>query len=148
MSTYITPTLTIASNASSASNNPGPLSVALSLSATDLLTIDNVSSGIYTLAGTASEATLFDGSTFGQGLGGTVGGFIYLKNTHATALIYVGVIADDASAADLDGSAEATRLLTLKTGEFAWFPFDYNMDITIDTDTAGATLEWWRFDRG
>ena len=42
----IKPTLTLVSNASTATTDPGPLSVALTLSATDSLTVDEVASGI------------------------------------------------------------------------------------------------------
>tara|TARA_R110002096_G_scaffold248617_1_gene441026 strand:- start:75 stop:518 length:444 start_codon:yes stop_codon:yes gene_type:complete len=144
----IKPTLTLTSNASTAGTDPGPLSVALSLSATDSLTVDSVKAA--TLAVSATEATLFDGSAEGTaGTGGTVGGFVYLKNTSTTAarLVHIGIVADDGSAADLVQSGDVARLFTLKVGEFAFFPFDYTMDITVDADGAG-TLEYWLFDRG
>ena len=144
----IKPTFTLTSNANSASTDPGPLSVALSLSATDSLTVDSVKAATLTVS--ATEATLFDGSAEGTaGTGGTVGGFIYLRNNSTTAarLINIGIVADDGSAADLQGSGDVARLFTLKVGEFAFFPFDYTMDITVDADGAG-TLEYWLFNRG
>ena len=145
----IPPTLTLVSNAagSTPSNLAGPLSVALSLSATSTLTVDDVSSGIANL--TASEATLFDGSSFSaDGVGGTVGGYLYLKNTSTTTIIYIGIVADDGSPSNLAASGNGNRLFTLKPGEFAWMPYDYTMDIITDIDSTTATLEWWRFDRG
>ena len=56
----IKPTLTLTSNSSSATTDAGPLSVALSLSATDSLTVDTVKSSIITPSTTHS--ILFDGS--------------------------------------------------------------------------------------
>jgi len=144
----IKPTLTLTSNASTATTDPGPLSVALSLSATDSLTVDSVKAATLTVSTT--EETLFDGSAEGTaGTGGTVGGFIYLKNssTTTTRLVHIGIVADEGSAADLVQSGDVARLFTLKVGEFAFFPFDYTMDITVDADGAG-TLEYWLFDRG
>jgi len=144
----IKPTLTLVSNASAATTDPGPLSVALTLSATDSLTVDEVASGIYTFDDATSHTTIFDGSSFGaDGLGGTVGGYIYLKNTSTSATVYIGIVADGGSASDIDASGDAARLFTLKAQEFAWLPYDYTMDVTADSDGA-ATLEWWRFDRG
>ena len=77
----ITPTLTLTSNASTASTNPGPLSVALSLSATDVLTVDTIEAATITVGTTVQ--TLFDGSTkdVGSEVAGTNGGFLYFKNT-------------------------------------------------------------------
>ena len=144
----ITPTLTLTSNASTASSSPGPLSVALSLSATDSLTVDKVQSELVTVS--ATEATLLDGDAIsgGDGVGGTVGCYLYLKNaTGSTRSIYVGIVADGGSAADLKASGDVARIMTLKDQEFAWLPWDYTMDLTVDADGAG-TLEYWLFDRG
>jgi|21_taG_2_1085346.scaffolds.fasta_scaffold07660_5 hypothetical protein len=145
----IKPTLTLTSNASTATTDPGPLSIALSLSATDSLTVDKVEAN--TLVVSTTEATIFDGDAVsgGDGAGGTVGSFVYMKNTSSTAsrLIYIGIVADGGSAADLTASGDAARLFTLKVGEFAFFPYDYTMDLTVDADGAG-TLEYWLFDRG
>ena len=49
--------------------------------------------------------------------------------------------------AALEGAGAATRLGTLKQGEFCFFPYDYSMDITIDAENAAATLEYWLFSR-
>ena len=155
----ITPTLTLTSNASTATTSAGPLSIALSLSATAGPTIDNVQSKIVTFADAASHVVLWDGST----LSGTdtvtetlaMGGFMYFKNTHASADVYIGLDHDSGAAADLgaadqaeDGTATAAiRLFTLKPGEFAWMHFDGTTDVIGDS-SAAATLECWYFDRG
>ena len=153
----ITPTLTLTTNSASATTLPGPLSVALSLSATDALTVGTVQSKIITFADAASQVVLWDGDVIAgaDGAGGTVGGFCYFKNTHATAMVYIGIDHDGGAATDLgaanqadDGAATAAfRLFTLKAGEFAWLPFDGTCDIIGDS-SAAATLECWYFDRG
>jgi hypothetical protein len=145
----ITPTLTLTSNASTASSSPGPLSIALSLSATDSLTVDTVEAATITPSTTVS--TLFDGSTkdIGSEVAGTNGGFIYFKNTSPSDYdVYIGIEAHSATATELEGNADAQRLFTLKQGEFAFFPYDYNMDITVDAEHATATLEYFLFNRG
>ena len=153
----ITPTLTLTSSASTAGTLPGPLSIALSLSATTPLTVDTVQSKIITFANATSHVVLWDGDVVAgaDGAGGTVGGFCYFKNTHASAIVYIGVEHDGGAAADIgadnqadDGTASgAIRLFSLKAGEFAWMPFDGTMDIIGDS-SAAATLECWYFDRG
>ena len=154
MANYITPTLSIKANTNAVTTgNKGPLSVALSLSASKLLSVDKVKSEILTVGTT--EAILIDGSATngGPGVGGTAGGFIFLSNITATGsnLIYIGTNTSAADAAvDLIGSpgAQVNRLFTLKPGEFAFLPFDYNMDIIVDANAASQTLEYWIFDRG
>ena len=145
----IKPTLTLTSNSSSATTDAGPLSVALSLSATDSLTVDTVEAATITPSTTVS--TLFDGSAkdIGSEVAGTNGGFLYFKNTSAADYdVYIGIEADGASATELQGNADAQRLFTLKQGEFAFFPYDYTMDITVDAENAAATLEYFLFNRG
>jgi len=145
----ITPTLTLTSNASTAGTDPGPLSVALSLSATDELTVDTVEASTITVG--TSHVTLFDGSAkdIGSEVAGTNGGFIYFKNTSAADHdVYIGIEADGASATALEGNADAQRLFTLKQNEFAFLPYDYTMDITVDGENAASTLEYWLFNRG
>ena len=144
----IKPTFSLTSNASTATTDAGPLSIALSLSATDSLTVDKVQAETVTVS--TSEATLLDGDAIsgGDGAGGTVGCFVYMKNTTgSTRNIHIGIAADGVSAADLTASGDTARLFTLKDGEFAFFPFDYTMDLTVDADGAG-TLEYFLFDRG
>ena len=143
----IKPTLSLTSNASPAST-PGPLSVALNLSATDSLTVDTVKSQI--INPTTTAAILFDGSA--QDDGGTAGlhgGFIYLKNTSTSDYdVYIGVGAETMTATELQDASDGDRFMTLKQGEFAWFPYDYEMDISVDAEHNDATLEYWLFNRG
>ena len=145
----ITPTLTLTSNASTATSSPGPLSVALSLSATDSLTVDTVESRVY--SPTTTVSLLFDGSAKDAGaeVAGTNGGFLYLKNASTSDYdIYIGIEADGATPTELEGNADAQRLFTLKQSEFAFLPFDYTMDITVDAEHNDASLEYWLFNRG
>tara|TARA_R110000803_G_scaffold47592_4_gene99227 strand:+ start:7236 stop:7664 length:429 start_codon:yes stop_codon:yes gene_type:complete len=139
----ITPTLTLTSNAASATTLPGPLSVALSLSATDALSVDTVQSKIVTVS--ATHAVLWDASAISDGTqtAGTDGGFVYVKNLTGTSNIYIGY----GTAANMAADDTAIRLMTLLPGEFAWFPWDLNADIAVDAAGAG-TLETWYFDRG
>ena len=144
----ITPTLTIAANASSATT-PGPISTSLSISATTNLTVDAVEAKTLVFTGAGNEQTIFDGSAQDASqVAGTNGGFIYFKNATASDLdIYIGIVADDGSATDLAASGDAARLFTLKQNEFALLPFDYTMDIIADAEGA-ATLEYFLFNRG
>ena len=103
---------------------------------------------------------LFDGATATYGnnteTAGTVGAYLYFRNTGATGDVYIGVGADDDVAQDIDGTndgasyddntANATRLFTLRPGEFAWMPYDYALRIFGDA-SAAATLEYWLFDK-
>jgi len=145
----IKPTLSLTSNAATATTDAGPLSIALSLSATDTLTVDTVEAA--TITPTTTVSTLFDGSAkdAGSEVAGTNGGFLYFKNTSAADHdVYIGIEADGASATELQGNADAQRLFTLKQGEFAFFPYDYTMDITVDAEDNAATLEYFLFNRG
>ena len=169
MPNYIKTTLTVSSNKASAASLPGPLSVALSLSGSDSLTVDNVESKI--VSATLTPAQVFDGSGLSGGTWtpATIGGYIYLKNTGTAKNALIGlvsnVIENDGStvlgndapeaphasnAGHLADTADTTlRTLTLKPGEFAWFPWDYTGDIYVEADHSdGTTLEVWRFDRG
>ena len=147
----ITPKLTLTSNASTASTDAGPMSVALSLSATDSLTVDKVLTKILDVKGdhTASDGAgvLFDASDYtASGDAGTDGGFVYIKNLSTTAghHIYIG----HGSAAAMQGGANTTRTMTLQGGEFAWIPWDMTQDIVYDAngDYTGV-LEAWLFVR-
>tara|TARA_Y100001963_G_C6740234_1_gene428558 strand:- start:922 stop:1419 length:498 start_codon:yes stop_codon:yes gene_type:complete len=162
----IKPTFTLTANKSSSSTNPGPLSVALSLSASDLLTVDNVRSEIITPAtgGGTAPTLIIDGSTLdGTETGGTDGGYIWMKNTTSSGanLIYVGITparhassdptapGNGGAATGLDGTtAESYRTFTLARGEFAYFPFDYLGDVYCFANAASQQLEYWIFDRG
>ena len=158
----ITPTITLRSNASTATTNAGPLTVALSLAGSDILTVDNVNSSIVTPANSGAPTLLLAGDTYGGDSGdtpGTHGGFLYLKNITSTGsdLIYIGTVFQGATdPADmgagttaLDNADDATtRLMTLKPGEFAFFPWDYMQDIYCGASAASQKLEYWLFDRG
>ena len=63
----ITPKLTLTSNASTASTDAGPLSIALSLSASDSLDVTKVESKIIDVDGT--HGILFDASSYAASLG-------------------------------------------------------------------------------
>jgi len=159
----IKPNLTITANSSSATT-PGPLSVALSLSATAAdaanggnLLVDNVTSAIFPIP-TASGASvrLLDGSSYiGTGTAGTHGSFLYLRNTgtaEASNDIYVAFLdeqsPDNGAGPDLDGAGTGSaRTFTLKAGEFAFMPWDYTGDIFVQAEAASQTIEYWLFDR-
>ena len=139
----ITPTLTLTSNASTASSTPGPLSIALSVSATDALDVTEVQSKIVDVSGT--HANLWDASDFtSSGTAGTDGAFLYFKNIHATVNIMIGA----ATLENLSNDGEADRLFTLKPSEFAWMPWDCTTDICVDANGTGTSgLEAWCFVR-
>jgi len=155
----IKPTLTLTSNASTATTDPGPLSIALSLSAKPLLNVlnvDTVEAEIFTI-GTGANTEIVDGSALSAAFTpGTNGCFIYMKNTmtSGTETICIGIGDDGLSPAVDDGTTDLTRAHTgsartfsLKAGEFAFFPFDYCGDIVAQATAAAQTLEVFRFDR-
>ena len=146
MSKYITPTLTLVSNASTATTVPGPLSVALSLAATQALHVKAVQSKITTITA-ADDQVLWDDAAFidaDNETAGTDGGFVYVKNIHASAKIFIG----HGSAAALEGVGAAARIMTLLPGEFAFFPWDFTADIIVDASaTATDGVETWVFTR-
>ena len=141
----IKPTLTLKANSSSATTDAGPLSIALSLSATDSLTVTEVQSKIVDVSGT--HANLWDASDFtASGEAGTDGAFVYIKNTSTTAghHIYIG----HGSAAAMQGGANTTRTMTLQGGEFCWLPWDCTQDIVYDANGDHSNiLETWIFVR-
>jgi len=150
----IKPTFTLTANTTSATTNPGPLSVALSLSATDLLTVGSVESQIVTVAYSANSdnaTLLIDGSAQAAAfVSGTNGSFIFMKNTSAastTNFIQIGMHPVGIALDDLNVAGEDQRFFTLKVGEFAFFPYDYTQDIVIDANAASQTLEYWMFHR-
>ena len=94
---------------------------------------------------------------------GTDGGIVYIKNTDTTTgnNIHVGIVAPahasndpatpatDGATSSLDGTTQETlRTMTLKPGEFAFFPWDYTGDIWVESAQNSPILEWWVFDRG
>ena len=157
MSKYIDVAVSLTSNANTATTNPGPLSVALSLSATDNLSVDTVEAEIFTI-GTGANTTIIDGSALESSFtAGTNGCYVYLKNTMTSGseVICIGIGDDGLDPAVDDGTTDLTRANTasartfsLKAGEFAFFPFDYCGDIVAQATAAGQTLEFFRFDRG
>ena len=62
MARYITPTLTITSNAYSATTNPGPVTSPLAITTTDLLDVTEVVSKI--VDASTTHGILFDASEF------------------------------------------------------------------------------------
>ena len=146
----ITPTLTLTSNASSATT-PGPLSVALSLSATKALDVTKVETKILDVKGdhTASidAGILWDASDYtASGAAGTDGAFVYIKNTSSDASHHITI--GNGTAANLSTDANTTRTMTLKGGEFAFFPWDCTTDIVYDANgDYSAILETWVFVR-
>tara|TARA_R100000458_G_C8268157_1_gene243009 strand:- start:1542 stop:2036 length:495 start_codon:yes stop_codon:yes gene_type:complete len=161
----ITPTITLRSNASTATTNAGPLTVALSLAGSDILTVDNVKSEIVTPANSGAPTLLIDAPSSLGATPGTHGGFLYLKNITSTGdhKIYIGGVqagqTDPADMGDtgstvgthtaLDNPDDASvRWMTLLPGEFAFFPIDYMQDIYCGASAASQTLEYWLFDRG
>ena len=150
MANYIKPTFTLTANKNTVtSGNKGPLSIALALNASDLLSVYNVRSEIVkvpdTSGGGVVATMLVDGSAYmgATGAAGTDGGFIYLKNIHATVNIMIGVANENLSSDD-----EADRLMTLQPGEFAWMPWDCSQDIYVDANGTGTSgLETWVFIR-
>tara|TARA_R100001015_G_C4502263_1_gene76442 strand:+ start:115 stop:636 length:522 start_codon:yes stop_codon:yes gene_type:complete len=167
----IKPTLSLTANASSATSDAGPLSVALSLSASDSLTVDTVNSKIVTCS--TAHALLYDGSTMGptgaelatevarSSSNAGTGGFLYFSNispASTTNFIYIGLGSDaavtaidlaagDAADAGAAGDNGIIRLMTLAPGEFAWLPFDYTYNVFVDANAADQKLECWHFNR-
>ena len=139
----IKPTFSLISNSSAATKDAGPMSISLSLSATDSLSVEAVQSKIIDVDGT--NAILWDASTIASSLAaGTDGAFVYVKNLDAAGHIYIG----HGSATALEGGTEATRLMTLLPGEFAWFPWDLTADLIEDANgTYTNALETWIFIR-
>ena len=146
----ITPTLSLTANASSATT-PGPLSIALSLSATDALDVTKVESKILDVkidhTASTDAGILWDASDYtASGAAGTDGAFVYIKNTSTTATHEISI--GHGSAAHILGAANTTRLMTLKGGEFAWFPWDCTADIVYDANgDYSSILETWIFVR-
>ena len=145
----ISPTLSITANASSAST-PGPLSFALSLSATKALTVDRVVSETKVIG--TGTVLILDGSALldvdsDSGAPGSHGGFLYLRNITSSDLdIYVALGADGATPV-LGSNDDADRSFTLKQNEFAFLPWDCTGDL-IASGEGTCTLEYFFFNRG
>ena len=147
----IKPSLTLTANSSSATTDAGPLSIALSLSATDSLDVTKVESKILDVkidhTASTDAGILWDASDYtASGAAGTDGAFVYIKNTSTTATHEISI--GHGSAAHILGAANTTRLMTLKGGEFAWFPWDCTADIVYDANgDYSSILETWIFVR-
>jgi len=138
MAKYITPTLTITSNKFDATTNPGPTSSPLAISVTDTLDVTQVDSNIVTVATTG--ATLLTATNYTSGTTeGTDGAFVFLKNLTEGLTVAPNIfIGHNVVNAELD-SAEAgdeDRLMTLKPGEFAFFPWDMEANLNVDASAA------------
>ena len=141
MAKYITPTLTITSNSYTATTNPGPTSSPLAISVTDLLDVSQVDSNIVTVGTT--DAVLFTATDYTAGTdAGTDGGFVFLRNlTDQTSFttssdIYIGHNPAGDGEMEDSGAADEDRLMTLKPGEFAFFPWDMEANIHVDASVA------------
>ena len=141
----IKPSFTLTSNSSKATTDAGPLSIALSLSATDSLSVDVVKSEIVDVDESHTKLLSYDDYT-ASGSAGTDGAWIYIKNITAEGSgreIYIGV-ADE----HLGTAGEADRLFTLQPQEWAWFPWDCTQHIYEDANgTSTRALEYWVFVR-
>lgn len=167
----IKPTLSLTANSITATTDAGPMSPSLALSIADSLSVDLVEQRLITTSTTLNEDTTgengpIDGSAIHGATtsmdAGTDGSFMYLKN-HSTTTgdnIFIAIVApvhasnDPATPAtgggttSLNGTTQETlRTMTLKPGEFAWFPWDYTGDINWLAAQNNPQLEMWRFDR-
>tara|TARA_R100000152_G_C6668291_1_gene105320 strand:- start:210 stop:680 length:471 start_codon:yes stop_codon:yes gene_type:complete len=149
----IKPTFSLTANDSSATTDPGPLSIALSLSATDSLDVTKVETKILDVkidhSASVDAGILWDASDYltpGDASSGTDGGFVYIKNTSSNAAheIMIGT----GAAKTLNAAGETQRLMTLKGGEFTFFPWDMVSDVIYDANVdQSAILESWLFVR-
>jgi len=147
----VTGTFSLTANSSGASSLPGPLSVALSLVATQAIDVTKTRTKILDAKGDHTASTdagvLWDASDFtASGDAGTDGAFVYIRNTSSTAghHLYIG----HGSATAMQGGANTTRTMTLKGGEFAFFPWDCTQDIVYDANgDYSDIIETWIFVR-
>jgi len=138
MAKYITPTLTITSNKFNATSNPGPTSSPINISVSDLLDVTQVDSNIVTVSTTG--ATLLTSTNYtADHTEGTDGAFVFLRNLTEGLTVAPNIfIGHNVTNAELD-SAEAgdeDRLMTLKPGEFAFFPWDMEANLNVDASAA------------
>ena len=141
MAKYITTTLSITSNAYSATNNPGPVSSPLAISVSDLLDVTAVESKVVDMLTTTHEL-IWDASEYFTTNAdfGVDGGFLYFRNLlseNSTPDTLHDIIIGNADE-DLDAVDEANRIFTLQPGEFAWMPWDMTMDIYCDPQETNA----------
>ena len=131
----IKPTLSLTANARTATTDAGPLSVALSLAATDSITVTKVAeAGTAAVTTTHTDNLIFDASTMNEV-------YIYLNNVSDTT-VYV---------TNADAGTDANRFMALRAGEFAWFPWfaastGTATDIYLDHSASGTKdVEYWVF---
>ena len=148
----ITSALTITANDSSHAT-PGPLSFSLLLNQSKAISgLTKVETKIMDItAGSEANAThmIFDASTStSTAEKENDGGYVYLRNMLAdpsdnTHDIYIGFTA---GAKDLATDGNTERLMTLKPGEFAFFPWSMAQDLVADIHTTHTgALEAWVF---
>ena len=141
MSKYITTTLSITSNAYTATTNPGPISSPLNISVSDLLDVTAVESKVVDMLSTTHEVIWAKANYFTTNADfGVDGGFLYFRNLfseNTTPDTLHDIIIGNADE-DLDAVDEANRLFTLQPGEFAWMPWDMTMDIYCDPQETNA----------
>jgi|TARA_R100000084_G_scaffold108522_1_gene71377 hypothetical protein len=124
----ITPTLTLTSNASSATT-PGPLSFALSLSATDSLTVNGVvTSNIVTCTTNHADNKILDASALGAS-------YVYIKNISDTTIyLCIG-----------DAGTTTNNAMTIAAGEFAFFPWAGTIDYYLESASGSKKAEYFIF---
>ena len=146
----IKPTITLTANASSATTDPGPLSIALSLSASGTFDVDRALSETKVIA--VAPVKILDGSALlgvdsDNGTPGVHGGWVYLKNATATDIdIFIGFQNSDDTHV-MEDNGDTNSQLTLRYGEFAWFPWDCTGDIIAEGASGTPTIEYWFFNR-
>tara|TARA_R100000655_G_C2957912_1_gene188379 strand:+ start:110 stop:571 length:462 start_codon:yes stop_codon:yes gene_type:complete len=146
----IKPTLSLTANASSATTEAGPLSFAISLSATDSLDVTQVESKIIDISTT--HALIFDHDNYfaTNADTGIDGGFVYFKNLlaeNAPADLLHDIVIHNTDATAL-GQDHEPRLFTLQPGEFAWMPWDFTWNFYADgAESNSNALECWLFVR-
>ena len=151
----IKPSLTLTANSSSAATDAGPMSIALSLSATDSLAVTEVQSKILDMVSLTHQIVWTHTDFTSSGAAGIDGAFMYFKNllsdNDPVGTPSLHSIMISTSNADVDGGGEPTRLMTLRPGEFAWIPWDCTQSIYADPLDDGVTntgaLECWLFVR-
>tara|TARA_Y100000004_G_C8677069_1_gene311731 strand:- start:72 stop:473 length:402 start_codon:yes stop_codon:yes gene_type:complete len=129
----ISPTLTLNSNSSGATTNPGPLSIALSLASSLNITVNgSVKAEIAGVTTTHTDNKIFDQSAQGHA-------YIYVKNSSDREIF---LCSDDAGTA-------GNRFMSIgPSGEFAFFPWSGTRDIFADHTGSGTkNLEYFIFEK-
>ena len=128
----ITPTLTITSNASTASAKAGPLSFGLTLSTTKETTVNGaVTSKIEAVTTTHTDHKIFDQSTQGHA-------YIYVNNTSDREVFLCSG----------DAGTTGNRFMSIGPSEFAYFPWSGTRDIFLDhTGSGSKNVEYFIFEK-